>query len=353
MVLFAYMKTLTIVNTGEKISFKSIRLDMNIRAFSIDATIEMLNYLDFQKLNSVQEIDFDYLGKETFRLLVEPWDSTSSRGGVSESFTIKARSPAALLDFPHSDKLTQTFTNTTAQTIVQDLCNNEGVILDWQVIDWAIKSYDASNVSPISFIKKLVGAGGINAILQSSNDGKLIVCYRDKQSPANYSAPDFTITDKNYISPLSESIDLRKKYDYVSIGNESTGSTKPKVTIKTVQDGTDILIKVYVNPFQSIELNHAGLSFIDAVYQGVFTESITDENVKIISGKGSLSQNFYGLQSAVYYYSGLGALTTKEDGSFTTATDGHSLIDVVFTSKYHLFRVSGGEKTLAWIEALV
>ncbi|MCK5872845.1 MAG: hypothetical protein KAG26_08465 [Methylococcales bacterium] len=317
------MERLKIIASGELFDVIDYKIAASIDSNSYLVDFEVQNWSDYLRLspepNGYVEVDFDYFGN-VFRLILEDNPRSTANDG-SEKLMLQGRGKNALLSAPHSKKITKNWRATTAKTIAQELCDAVGVTLNWKVSDWMIKDYSASSIVPMACIKKLVGEDGIGAIIQPSIDGKLVVCYRDKISPRIYSrfTPDHTISDDDHLFSFDKKTSIRELYDSVSVGNELRDKSV-KVSIETLEDGDDTLVRIYVVPFHYMSFRHSALVYMSASYEGVKTVE-TSQEVVILNGKGALSKPFYGLVSKQYYERNLGRLDITEAGEITLSGD--------------------------------
>jgi len=192
------MNSLKITATGEQIPFITASISAAIDSWLWDFGAEVADKVALNKLiplsnlrNQYVLIDFS-LGSETWALIVENADSNDT----GFSYSIRARSKSVLLAEPYSLPITKTWTMTTASAIVQELCDDAGITLSWQVLDWLITSYVAEKVYPIDIISELVA--DLGAKLQSLPNGTLAAVYYPAVSPAQLQAlaPDYQLANQ-------------------------------------------------------------------------------------------------------------------------------------------------------------
>lgn len=362
------VNTLIIEPTGEAISFESVSIGADIDTFTFDVSISLASYLDY--LNITPPIDgYTEISikthAQTFTLIIEDGTRGGSISGGnkptrSESYNVRGRSKTALLDAPHSLPITKTWTNTTVRLIVQELCDAKGITLNWTLSDNInINSYTANNILPINIIISLVGDKGVKALVNADFNGDLVVLERNKVSPALYAnnVPDFIICDDDDLFVWNESSISRKKYNFIRIVSEDDAlpdglTNEPKISFESETVGNDVILKAFVSSFESIELLHSGMSYVNAVYEGVHSASKTDD-ITILNGQGKTTKPFYGEISKEWLARDLGNLSITEAGDITAAVLDHSIVSLTYTIKYHQYRVTPNSeirKALAYVE---
>ena len=70
---------------------------------------------------------------------------------------------------------------------------------------------------------------------------------------------------------------------------------------------------------------------------GTTEETIETEQVEIIDGQGRTKYPIYGIDTVEYKQTNLGGITHSENGNIVTATEGESLVELTYTTKYKLW----------------
>jgi hypothetical protein len=341
---------LTVGNTNYSIHSFSLSGDIDSVFYTWSA--ELKNYADYVALNPLS----GFLNC-TFSMILVPYDlgdfeliienASRSDSGSSKSYTISGRSKNALLDSRYNKKITRSYSKRMASVIVSEMCALWSIPLTWGVVDWQVEYYEATSVYPIDIIKAIVEDVGM---IQPTHDGGLTVIPRNKQKPTALTAPDHTFTDGIILPTVSESYIDRAGYDFVSVGNETIGTNNPNASMEWVAETRTI--KVYVNPWQSVKLNHSMPSDnLTLHYDGVVIESITDE-ITFNDGKANLSKPFYSQLSVTWKQNNLGTVTANDAGELVTAV-GMGLADVTYNTRYHKYTASpknGIMRALVWAE---
>jgi len=341
------MNELRVGSTWELIPFYDASFSSGIDSWLWTFNASVSDLVAVNKLKPVGNLGVDYvevsfkLGLETFALIIEKPDSNDT----AYTFQVTGRSRSVLLAEPYSPAITKTWTDTSALSIVQELCDNAGVSLVWSVMDWDIKSYVADKRYPIDIISELTGDTDLGAKIQSLPNGSLTVIYYPVCSPNKLvqQTPDFVIsTSKNLFTRARQFINNRN-YNSVLVTAENSGNsaTAPTVSIESIADGLDRLLKVGVSPFvavSEINLHHASGDNVAVWYEGVYSETVTDQLI-VQDGKAQLSKSFDSLVSVQWHQDVVGTLSIDSRGAVSTS-EGFGLATVVYNSAYHQYRVS-------------
>ena len=282
-----------------------------------------------------------------FRFIAEGRVKSRRRGKTSYSIT--GRSPTVVLGDRYAEQISRTWDATTAKTVAAELCSARGIALDWQTVDWPLRSgtLAVKNKKPIDVIKMLANAVG--AIIQSTPRGDLVVRPRHVVSPTKYVdvKPDQIITDTDDILDISESWEHRPGYNSVDITDKGTAS-EPKVRVSVAGGNvpTAKVLKVSVVPWQMVVLDHTAEDKMDISYQGHEAEQKT-EIVTISDGRGRLSAPWYGTLSFEWMYRDLGSVEVNESGGIRSGVIGNSVLKIVYVTRYHRFLAVSEEKVEA------
>lgn len=283
-----------------------------------------------------------------FNLMVEGMQR--SRRDVNNTWAISGRGKTARLDGKYASGVESSWKNINAQAIMNALCNDAGITLDYQAVDWQIKELEGQGRYPIEIINEIATA--IGAVVQTSVSGTLIVRPMFAHNPAKYGTvtPEHIITDLDDYITLDEQWIDRHNYNSISIGDEEVDETlndKDAQLSITSEDHTDLdgnklsdqkLVKIYSVPFiADISLQDSAELWLALLYQGVMTEFIHIDALEIIQGSASVSLPFYELISYTYVHSDLGEITMSENGELKTEIDGQSLVNLVYKTKYHQY----------------
>jgi hypothetical protein len=317
-----------------------INIEASRGEYAMTCEIHLASQADFEEISLLDPIEIEYNG-ETYNFVVDEVPRRSRSLGKT-NYIVSGASKAVLMDEPFADLITTEYAASTAEEIAQDICDEYGVTLDWQILNWPIganKLY-ANDETPISVIKKL--AASVGAILQSDADGTLIVMRKypvdiDKLSDAT---PDAYMTDQANFYSVEESYSERPGYNRYLIGDESTSDATYTLEQEDVNE-TQKTIKGYIVPFVAtgVSLLDSGGTWVNTQAEGIQTESIT-ETVEFVNGQGTTSKPIYSAPSVSWKQTSLGAVSYLEDGTLTAATASESLAEITYTTKYHKWLVT-------------
>lgn len=334
-----YLKKLT---TDELIPFYSASLSIDKSSFCWTFNAEIGDSENLNKLKPTKALRGDYvevefkLGTTLWRLIIE---KTSERT-TSNQFSITGRSPSVFLTDNYSLPIIQTWTNTSAQAIVNELCTTAGLGVLWLINDWAIESYTATDRYAIDIINELVSEK--KAFMSSLPNGTVAILASLPCSPRqlnNQAFDFFCATDKN-IFERGHEFENRKNYNKITVTkqSDSLADNAPSVSIEQVPDGNDMVLKVLVNPpVPSVTLNHSSGANVAVYNEGVKYQTITDQLV-ITNGKANLSKPFLALTNAVWSQNNLGDLVINNRGEVSVGS-GFGVVTVTYLSPYHQYRL--------------
>jgi len=280
------------------------------------------------------EVEF-MLGLESWRLLIENADDSYT----GNSYGVQGRSRAVLLAEPYAQQISDNWQGVNASDIALELCDDAGIVLDWQVMDWLVDSFIADKRYPIDIISEL--ANDIGAIVQSLPDGTLAVVYDPVCSPnkIDEQLPDFSIATDTNLFTRSRKFTNHTNYNRVLITKEAIGtlSNAATVSIEETTDGNDRLLSIFIVPFVAdINLQHTSGDNVAVFYEGVFTQDNTDQ-LLIQDGKAQLSKPYHELSSVRWHQNVLAQLAIDKRGQ-VTANQGLGLVTINYKTRYHRYR---------------
>ena len=325
------MIELKLVDTGEVLDIESYSLNYGIDSWLVDFSFSVADLNTLDKLTPPAGENFVKcevtLGLETWILLCEK----PSANETGFSYSVNARSISALLAEPHAEKITKTWSNTTAQTIALELYPD----LNWEVLDWDIASYSADKIYPIDIIKYF--ADDIDAKLQTEPNGVLSVIYHPPCSPYSIETetPDYVLNNVfelgwTWINSLNDKT--------VLVTTETDSSKDDGLSLDSEMEGADLIIKIRTKPFNSaVTLSHRSTGFVSLFYEGELTEQV-EEILTVQEGKASLSKNFDSLVSAAWQQDITGNLTYSANGDVLCDMQVTGFVKVVYLTRYQRYR---------------
>lgn len=330
-------------STGELIPFESASLsaDTSSWLWTFNATVP--DAATLAKLTPLASLRNDYievsfkLGLQVWHLIIEETDS----GDTDNNYSVSGRSRSILLAEPYSLPITKSWSKVMASAIAYELCTAVGVTLTWGIQDWLVDSLIADKRYPIDIITDL--AKDIGATVQTLPSGTLAIVYSPVCSPNHLPTqlPDFNIaTNTNLFTRRHKRVN-NKNYNSVLVTTESSGNSAgaPTVSFEETVDGYDRLLSVFINPFvprDEINLHHASGANVNAIYEGTFNQTNTDQLI-VQEGKAQLSKPFDDLLTVTWHQDVIGELAIDKRGAITTDI-GFGLVTVTYRTRFHRWR---------------
>lgn len=292
----------------------------------------------------------------TYEFFIE--EKTRSRT-VSESeyrvdYVLKGLSRTAGLEAPYALPVTKSWSETVmASAIVAELA--EGYEIDWQIDDFPVLpgAFNVNNLTPLSAIRALVGSSSVEAVVQTSPDGKLIIRREFPVSPTRWHevVADHTIYDDGDVFSDADDRDVMPGYNYVEISDEDEQGATKRLEHEDISD-TEKRVRGYSVPWEDdFPLDTSGGEWVSIADNGAMTEEIEAELVEFVDGVASLSKPFYDVDLQGNSYplqvewlrDDLGEITASEDGSLVAAVAGNSLARISYLTKYREWTVRDTE----------
>ena len=287
--------------------------------------------------------------------------------GVAE-FNIELGSPTVKLDVPYSRTLSATDTIETemyAKDIVELMAAKSGIIVDYQILNWLVKSSAISVVgeSPLAVIRKIVNAVG--GVVQTKPNGELLIISMYPVSPVEWDVltPSIALTEDDYIADIEVSFDERDGFNAFIISEQN--STMNSINLEVIEvTATTKIIKGYRVPFEAgpFPLLSSGGPTVsinkttDPVTEQVpaLDDSNEWEIVEFINWQGSTTKPIYSIididwiedeltddtgipSSAILDVNESGVLTVLN----TDSVPSESLLRIKYTTKYWKWTVTG------------
>jgi hypothetical protein len=218
------------------------------------------------------------------------------------------------------------------------------------MLDWNIPSgiLTADKESSISIMQRLVEASG--GIIICDNLGNLHFNLKYNTNPLNYTSATDSFNDYDNIFSVSESTEINDNYNAVIISNISESQDYSYSISEIHNDENDSYVKkirVKVYPYlQQIDLLTSFINngIIIGSYNNPITETISDEIVEIVEGKGNTSDSITNIVSYEYLNANLGTIQFNNN-EITTQIYGQSLIKITYKTEYHDFILNNRIKT--------
>jgi hypothetical protein len=311
--------------------------------------VEYLRYLshslDPSSPNAVEDNLAITVDGVPFLFKITPKPSRNRSAPGVQTYTVKGSSRAVLLDRPFATPLLEQIDPEMASEICETLAGSTS--FTWEINDRYVPSdvLYANDETPVDIIRKLAEVSG--AIVQSDPDGSLHVrkFYPYPVPQWQTEAPAFYLTDQDNFFSLTETPETRPGYNRYTISDQLTSQTDLTYEEKAISD-TVKQVKVYQTPWDGIErpFEHSGGSWVMREPLGIVEETIGPEQVDIVAGTGKTQKPIYTLSPPAYKQTQLGAITFGEDGTLKTEVSGQSLVDVTYTTKYWLYKITDTKK---------
>ena len=334
---------------GVTVPVSSVSLKYSIHSFVAVSSVTLTDLSDYL---SISHGDPAAIIKDGVRHeMVVVSDPTRSRNSPSDTtYSVVLNSPCIKLSAPWSKTFTCSFDPDTGRNIFEFLAQPFTVY--WEVPDFPIEAntLSAGNEDNITVMRRI--AESMGAKIQPNPDGSIRVTKRRSVTTNTIQSapPDYYLTDHTNFISQSESFKHSDGYNVFDV--RSTES--PNDSIRLENDG-DSRVLMFEVPWKDtpVRLEHSGGSSPDTpVYLGVVTETyppLTEnpERLEFVAGFATTAKPVYGGLQVDWIRENLGSITYSEDGRVecsnkTGPTDGYSLADVRYTTKYKLWKVNNG-----------
>ena len=336
------MNYLTVANTQEKISFYTASVSQSLDNWLWDFSAE-ISQETFERIKPQKSLHESYIaaslkiGSQVWQLIIDKISSNDT----SFQYSIGGFSKTALLGEPFALHISKVWRYTMASAIVQELCNNAGIVLHWEVPDWPVKELAEVKKYPIDIVLDLVGDSELKAAVLAMPDGSLKIT-KGCINPKNLQTlgHDYSIaTDKNLFERSYQFVNNRNNFNQISVINDLEGAENGSLSITEEQNGNDRLLKIYPTPWiDNISLAHTSGDNVSVYYEGIKTEANKD-NVLIEQGKGKLSKAVYQLNSIIWQQQEAGILSINEAGDIDSSTLNFGLVSISYKTRYHQYRI--------------
>jgi len=313
-----------------------VDIEYSIDSFVCSAEIHLADESEYAQIRQGDNLLITING-ETHTLIVETTPRRMRAGIANSNYIVTAVSPAIRLSAPWCDTFTCSFADDTAQNIFEALA--DPLTVDWQIVNFPISGLQANDDDKISIMRLITQSAG--AIIQSDPDGGLRVVY--KYPDAVNTWPDVTAA---YF--LTDSINFISQ-DETPLHNDGTNkyvvsnTTTPQDRVWAEQADFDVLAFEVPWKGSTMTLDHTGSDDVGEIeYMGIVEETII-EQVEFVAGFSRSERPIYDL-IVDWIEEDLGTVDYLEDGTLEAltkdgTTEGYSLADITYTTKYHLWKV--------------
>jgi len=335
----------SILINSRYIDFLSFDLEQSVNSYVISGSIQLLNEDDYIFCKTLDDVVCTIDGTD-YNLFIETKQNNITND--DQTYTLNILSPTVKLDAPYSSTIVKSFpSGITAQALVQQMADYQGISIDYQLLDWTIPSHAISinGETPIEVIRKVVHAVG--GIVQTKPNGDLLLISQYPVSVPNWATAtpvaSFSL-DIDLIS-IGESLNIVNGYNAYNITDQGYSSADIRLVDEIVDSQTKI-IKGYRIPFDDgeFDLETSG-GFDISIFKDInpIEEQIplaTDEweIVEFIEYTGTTSLPIYEVVDYEWLQEDLGAFQISEEGTLTcinqTQDPSESLLKIKYKTKY-------------------
>ena len=204
------------------------------------------------------------INSHKFRALVEAVSGTWSFG--NRSWSIKGRSPAAILAAPYDAPTTTTWpTDKNARQIVQEVLVGSGFSETWEITDWTIPANGlaVTNATKMDILRQIATATG--SIIQADRTAEsLLFRYRYPLTPSAWATASVAATlTADFATNLSWTWSPQPGHDYVIVSGRDAGVL---VHVKRTGSSFSTPAATIIDPLigQEIVGRERGRSLLDA-----------------------------------------------------------------------------------------
>jgi len=339
---------------GRVVRCNHVNVESSLDQYCISGEIHLADQAEYVQIEDGEEmvisIDVDG-GVDSYHLIVDA-KRRSRPGGAKITYIVTGLSPAVRLSAPWSLPLLQEFEAGQARDIVNDLVGDLGPV-DWQIVDFPVlpDTLYANDEDPITVIRKLTRSAG--AVIQSAPDGTIRIVPAYPTSPPQWAEvdPDFYLTERDLVTQ-DETPVRNPGYNKYLVGNQLTADDRKWTELRDVT-GSIKEVLAFQTPWDwslPVVLDHSGGDWVAVPeYMGVVEELYPPadqpaEQVEFVAGFANTSRPIYAVPEVSWIREQLGAVSYSEDGKLeaelkTGATDGYSLAEIRYLTRYHLWRV--------------
>lgn len=342
---------------GVPVPSENVNVDCDIDRYYIEASFTLSDprYLPLCKKKAEVVITISVgTDSQSYSLLL--WERSRNITTASTYYTLTCRSKSVLLDSKYTPNLQKEFSPDLASNIITDLAAICGVPVIWNLYDngtlideTILAGYlFANNEKPLAVIRRVLEALG--GIMQSTPDGSLEIIHSYPNKVPNFETdvPDILLNTEVRYQSISSTYEERLGINTVHVSDQLTSDSSFSLEEKEISS-TEKYVKGFHTPWDSQEviLDTSGGSTVRVDYLGVVTETIPEptedvpyELVEFVNGTGNTSKPIYGIISTSWVMDVLGGIISSEDGTLVSDVLGESLLKIVYTTKYHLWKVT-------------
>jgi hypothetical protein len=326
---------------GMQVKVLDVELNVDEGGLGWTSRMSLANLTDYILFTSGALFDIE-AGGETYTMLFDGKERPRT-GATDRSAVVSGISPAAKYADPRATRITKTWTTPIlASALAAELFPGEAIT--WGIVDWTIPAprLAAQDEAPASIMKRVLAAAG--ALLECTRTGALTVRYRYPVSVPAYAShtPEQVYTDADHNFDMQEGVSLNTLVNKLRIMDTAQSGFQDRVEWLPDADGVNGTLKVWPQPWrETFNVEHTSLPIVLLQRIGVVTESVVDEVVEVVGGKGTFAKPVYSLDSFAFLYADLGGIVVPQDESSfvtTSTTAFESLVKATYTTRYVKYR---------------
>ena len=329
----------------------SFDISINDESYCYSVNVELALLNDWSKSYYGSLLDIFINGVE-YNFIID--GRMRDRQFNSETYNVSGRTKTSILGEGALNNITKSWEGMFTSEIISEILNDNGIVYTNNLIDWYIPSglLNSDNESPIDVIKKITEASG--GIIICSPDGELTIKHKYDTCPLYYNSYVKLFSDYDNIFSVSESVEYSYRYNAVIVANIIDSSSYTYSISELDYDESNYIkkIKVTVYPFiNKINLLTSYVSSDIMIVSGTnpITETINDEIVEVIEGKGSASDPVKNIITYEYLNTNLGTITFNNN-NIETQIEGQSLLKITYKTEYHEFLVYNANEDIEEVQ---
>ncbi len=342
--LFEVQTTLTpvvgVTINGSPVEVSSISYDYDIDQYCASFQLVIPEYSDWLLIDYKQEVVISINGLDHHSVVV---DMNNSVSATTSTYSVECKSPSVLLDFPFADKVPEDYVvSGLASDVVNYMAGLEGMTISWEMNSNPplTSATVVAGGSPLAGIRE--NGSALGGRVQSHPDGSIHAVPRYQVNTNEYSSAvtSITLTTGTDFTVLSTDVDKRYGYNKYSV-SDSTSSDGISLRTKAINSHKyEVMASKVPWSTEDYVLETSELTNIVITYKGVTEESVSEE-VEIVEGAGSVQYPCYNVISYNYHDRvDLGIPDVAESGSVTTSIKEESILNIEYTTRYHLWEVT-------------
>lgn len=283
------------------------------------------------------------VGADIYYFLVDGLSVGRVGGSAEITAVLSGVTDTAEYENPRHTGLTKTWkTATLASDIVNEVL--AGSTVTWGIVDWILPANRVAleGGSPIDLAQSLVEAAG--GVLEPDISGGFNVRYLFPVRVADFADNvDKVLGTISDIFTVDQTYSLGEYYDKYRISETDTEYADVIEFIEDENADTQGVLRVYPSPWsESVTVTHTSSASV-ILGQGVVKTQEHTEIVEIVESAGSVAYPIHTLGTVTWLRKSLTGIAYTQGSSdiqTTHATDGYSLVEITYTTRYLEYSVS-------------